>query len=114
MKVYLSGPMRGIEDFNREEFAKATRWLQARGHKVFNPREMDTPDTEERYKRDPLGVARECFLRETHYICTEAEAVVCLSGWQESRGARAERALAEAIGLKVWYLLKLREGYDLY
>lgn len=116
MRIYLAGPMRGIKDFNFPAFHAATARLRAEGHEVFSPAERDVEEfgaavlkTETGSEAEvagnlgvsPLQMARNCFLYDTHYICTRADAVYVLPGWETSRGAKAERALAEAIGLRV-------------
>ena len=116
MNIYVAGPMRGIKDFNFPEFFRASTQLRDLGHNVFNPAERDTveygsekvktatgDDKEVAAKlgKTPLELARECFLADTQFICAEADAIYLLSGWEKSKGAVAERALAEALGLKV-------------
>lgn len=116
MKVYLAGPMRGIPEFNFPAFFAAEKRLKQDGHSVFNPARRD----EERHgpdlsKANPTGseeVAaaqhgfslREALRDDTYYICMHAEAVALLPGWENSKGARAELALSEALGLQVIYL----------
>jgi hypothetical protein len=39
MRVYLAGPMRGCENFNRAAFAHWAQVLRAKGHEVFSPSE---------------------------------------------------------------------------
>lgn len=116
MNIYLAGPMRGIKDFNFPAFFAAAAALRAQGHSVFSPAERDVEEFGAERLRSATGseaevsrnlgmqgltLARKCFLHDTHYICTTADAVYLLPGWQASRGAKAERALAEAIGLQV-------------
>lgn len=117
MKIYLAGPMRGYKDFNFPAFFAAAAKLRAEGHIVFNPAERDTTEWgSERLKsetgseeevanklgfKEGLTLARNCFLADTQWICTESEAIALLPGWRESRGATAEHALHVAIGLKV-------------
>lgn len=116
MNVYLAGPMRGYKDFNFPAFFEAANKLREDGHTVFNPAERDTKEYgSERLKtetgneeevaknlgKEGLSLARECFLADTTFICSQADAIYLLSGWQKSRGAIAERALGEAIGLKI-------------
>jgi uncharacterized protein DUF4406 len=38
------------------------------------------------------------------YICRRAEGIAMLEGWEDSKGARAEHAIAVALGLKIRYL----------
>lgn len=37
MKIFLSGPMTGIPEFNRPAFFEAEAALKAKGHQVWNP-----------------------------------------------------------------------------
>src|SRR6266704_2672419 len=115
MRIYLAGPMRGYKDFNFPTFFAAAAKLRAEGHFVFNPAERDTnAHGAEKLKsetgneqevaknlgyKDGLTLARECFLADTHFICSEADAIYLLPGWGSSKGAIAERALGIAIRL---------------
>lgn len=115
-KVYLAGPMRGIKDFNFPAFFAAADELRANGYEVFNPAERDTKEwgadnlktatgseteVSERLGKNGLSLARECFLADTEFICKHADAIALLPGWENSKGAKAEKALCEAIGLGV-------------
>lgn len=119
MKVYLAGPMRGYKDFNFPAFFEAAHKLRADGHSVFNPAERDvtefgadklkteTGDEQEVARKlgmEGLSLTRKVFLHDTHYICTEADAIALMPGWEKSKGAIAEKSLAEAIGLEVFLL----------
>src|SRR5579875_1365305 len=103
MKVYLSGPMRGIERLNADKFARAARYLQSQGHDVFNPAETDP--------QCPLRRAMEADLT---YICRTAEIVALLPGWERSLGAFAEWALARALGLHIMSLTDEEIGAGQY
>lgn len=112
-RVYVAGPMRGIPEFNFPAFHAATKALRAIGCVVFNPAEKDN----ERHGTDiskgnttgdeAIASAQHGFnLREAlgldlAWICAEADAVALLPGWQNSKGAQAERATAIALGLTV-------------
>jgi hypothetical protein len=47
---------------------------------------------------------REALADDTKFICLEADAIALLPGWENSKGAKAELALSEALGHKVMYL----------
>ncbi len=111
MKIYIAGPMRGIEDFNFPAFHKAAAELRALGHEVFSPAEKDIEIHGDHFKsavgdeaeapsafnlRDALGM-------DLAWICKEADAIAMLPGWHNSKGANAEHATAVALGLKVFY-----------
>lgn len=96
MKLYLSGPMRGHPDLNAPAFHEAAAKLRAQGWEVFNPAEH-----EKVYKR---GGIRAALAHDFEWIIWQADTIAMLPGWLGSLGARAEWALAEAIGLNVIYL----------
>ena len=103
MKIYLAGPMRGYPEFNFPAFHAYAKTLRDQGYEVFSPAEKGM-EKEVGAQYETLSFRRAVFLLDTDYICREAEAVALMPGWDKSSGARAEKALAEAIGLKIMYL----------
>lgn len=120
MKIYLAGPMRGIPEFNFPAFHAATAKLRAEGHYVFNPAERDiehhgvdiskgnTAGCEEMAARDHGFNLREALKDDLEFICLHADAIAMLPGWEKSKGAKAERATAIALGLDVILLPTVR------
>lgn len=116
MKVYLAGPMRGIPEFNFPAFHSAAAFLRDNDFEVFSPAEKDnerhgtdiskgnsTGDEEVATKEHGFNL-REALGIDLAYICSTAEGIVLLPGWEKSRGAQAELATAKALGLKVYTL----------
>lgn len=90
--IYLSGPMTGFPDFNRSLFHSAAAKLRAEGHEVYNPAE---------YKFDGEFPSREAFAEYCQFICTKADTIAMLPGWEFSKGATMEYRLAKICGLKI-------------
>jgi hypothetical protein len=88
--VFLSGPISGVKEY-RENFALAVCEARRRwpGCSVWNPAEI--PDDRE-YTWCMEQCVRALF---------ESSMIYMLPGWRESRGARAEHALAECLGIEV-------------
>jgi len=119
MKLYLAGPMRNYPEFNFPLFHRAAAMLRESGHDVFSPAENDMKnfgadiaegsegcegDLARKLGMDELELRRRVFGEDMAYICAHAEGVALLPGWEDSRGAYAERAVAIALGLEVFYL----------
>lgn len=104
MKLYLAGPMRGIPKSNFPAFDAAAEALRAAGHTVFNPADHDRKCGLTGGKELTHAQRQAVFKADTNFICTKAEGIALLPGWSKSLGAKAEKALAEAIGLSVIYL----------
>ena len=47
--IYISGPMSGIEDLNREAFESAEKKIQKMGHVALNPHRFPEMETYEDY-----------------------------------------------------------------
>jgi hypothetical protein len=104
MKIYLAGPMRGIPKFNKPLFNYAEKLLTKQGYTVFNPARKGI---EKRLGRSPglqenITFRRKVFGLDCAWICKHADGVALLPGWRKSAGAKAERALAKAVGLEVF------------
>jgi hypothetical protein len=121
MKIYLAGPMRGIAEFNFPAFHSASKFLREQvGWEVFSPAEKDQEvhgvEFSAQFKTAesaniPDAEAKGFSLRralgdDTAWICTYADGVAMLPGWEKSRGAQAEVALAKALGLKLFPLVE--------
>jgi Domain of unknown function (DUF4406) len=116
MKIYLAGPMTGIPYFNFPAFHAAAAHLRSAGHQVFNPAERDTERhgvdiSQDNHVGCPAlaetthGFSlREALADDTAFICKEADAIAMLPGWENSKGARAEHALAFALSHTIIYL----------
>jgi hypothetical protein len=113
IKVYLAGPMTGIREFNFPAFHAAAAKLRALGYFVFSPAEADnevygvdiskgnlTGNQELAAKQHSFSF-REALARDMAFICLHADAIALLPGWERSKGAKAERAISEALGLRI-------------
>lgn len=98
MKLYLAGPMSGYPESNYPAFHAAAAKLRAEGHFVFNPAE-GAPETD--HGQDAY---RRCMAVDLAWICAHAEGVALLPGWETSKGACAEVALARALGIEEYGL----------
>ncbi len=90
MKIYVAGPMSGIEDFNYPAFHDMAKKLEAQGHCVMNPAILPKGFSEDDYMDVALAMLRCC------------DAIIMLKGWQGSMGAKAEYALAEKYDLFIF------------
>jgi hypothetical protein len=103
MTVYLSGPMRGIEDFNRPAFAAAAARLRESGYIVIVPGENEEYDEFELASRTTARQKTEFYLsRDIDWIQEAADVVVVLPGWENSEGSKLEVLVAQSIGVPVW------------
>lgn len=91
MKVYISGPMTGIEDYNFPAFHQAAERLQAAGYRVENPASKGVID----------GWTWSDYLRHDLRQLLECDAICLLPGWRNSKGATLEHHVATGLGMAV-------------
>jgi hypothetical protein len=116
-RCYLAGPMSGVPYFNFPAFHAAAAKLRAEGFYVFNPAEADIDrsgvdpsvlnpagDPNGETSKIPGLSRRECLAADLQWIAMEADTIALLPGWEKSSGARAEKALADALNLQVIHL----------
>lgn len=103
MKIYLAGPMKGIEHFNYPVFKSVREDLRSRGYIVRCPAEHDLEvgfDETTDHWDDESRLAAECFQWDIAAVLW-SDAVIVLPGWQESAGAMLETQVAAATGTPV-------------
>ena len=91
MTVYISGPITGREGY-REAFAAEAHRLREQGFVVLDPSML------------PEGLGdHETYMHICLPMVEVADRLVMLPGWENSVGARQERALAQRLGKPVEY-----------
>ena len=91
MTVYISGPITGREGY-REAFAAEAHRLREQGFVVLDPSML------------PEGLGdHETYMHICLPMVEVADRLVMLPGWENSVGARQERALAQRLGKPVDY-----------
>ena len=110
--VYIAGPMRGHQYFNFPAFDRANEDLLAEGYSVISPADLDRE-----HGFDPMSLPEDydwLDLQKIDFSLHDAidrdvaalkgsDAIYLLDGWEQSRGALAEKSLAEWLGLMVMY-----------
>ena len=86
--AYIAGPITGVENY-WEAFEKAEDEIRALGFIPISP------------SRLPEGMTNEQYMRINFASIDAADVVFFLPGWENSAGARLERAYCEYIGKAV-------------
>lgn len=92
-KIYISGPMTGLPNYNFEAFNSETERLRSRGHDVINPAELCV-------ELDPAASWQECMRVDIAALVT-CSAIHLLPGWRCSKGATLEYHIAERLGMEI-------------
>lgn len=93
IKIYISGPMRGIPDLNFAEFDKAVDRAKYLGHVPISPADLDRQDGNPPYPEGSPGWLR-FFAERDLLTLLQCDAIAVLPGWENSVGARMEVATA--------------------
>jgi hypothetical protein len=90
-KVYISGPITGMPNGNREAFIEAERQLRLLGFTPMNPFNINTE--EDRQDRD------QC-LKNDIKVLMDCQYIFMLPGWDKSKGACLEKGLCDILHIK--------------
>lgn len=90
-RIYLSGPMSGIENHNFPAFNAEAARLRALGYSVINPAEVN-PDTSMSW--------HECLRVDIKLLC-DCDMLALLPGWEHSNGAHLELHIAHRLGMYI-------------
>jgi hypothetical protein len=110
-KLYIAGSMSGHDDFNFPLFFKAEEFLSSQGYDVVNPARLDC---DAGFPLERLKQLNEAEFKEFLNGATKrdldalqgCDGIVMLPGWEDSKGARAEKAVAEWMHKQIKYLNK--------
>ena len=102
-RVYIAGPMQGKPLYNFPLFDAAAKQFSKFGYDVISPAELDRQAGFDPAKGD---VVTPEFLEQARKRDLEAlltcDGIAMLPGWEDSKGARAEHAVALWAGLSVY------------
>ena len=112
--------MTTYKQFNFPAFDEAAEKFRKRDFKIFNPADHDRkllgkPNNWLPEEKDSEGpwvkwaikgapTLRDMLGADLAWIAQSADAIAMLPGWENSKGANAEWALAKALGLKIYYV----------
>ena len=100
--IYIAGPMTGYPEFNFPAFDAARDYLE-RDWNVISPADMDRElGFDAAVDEVTAEFLRDAMRRDINAIMA-VDAVYALAGWEQSKGASAEVALAEWRGIPVYY-----------
>ncbi|MCI0440741.1 MAG: DUF4406 domain-containing protein [Chloroflexi bacterium] len=106
--AYLSGRMRGLEDFNFPAFHRQAEWLRSKGWTVFSPAERDESDFA---LNGDWAVGEEhgldYFMQYDLAAVAQTDCVICMPGWELSQGARLEAMVAVELGHPVFEIKRV-------
>lgn len=98
LKVYISGPMTGLPEFNYPAFNSMAERIAAKGHIPLNPAKALNGEG---------GHPREAHMRADIAMVMEADAILLLPGWYKCKGSLLEVQIAAEIGLRIVELQEL-------
>lgn len=89
-KVYISGPITGIDFGNRFAFMCARSALELCGYEAVDPSEVQLDD----------DASWADYMKADLKLLLDCDYIYMLEGWEDSKGARIERELAENLGIE--------------
>jgi len=111
MRIYISGKMRNVPLYNFPAFDAAAEAIRRDGNKAINPADLDRemgfhpeelPDDWDWSSFPPGTDVSEFVDRDLDALAT-CDAIYMLPGWEQSKGATAEHAVAQWRGLTIFY-----------
>lgn len=105
MKIYLSGPITNMPNYNAEAFAEAETALHTLGINAINPIRLSDRvfSTFRAISKEPT---RHDFMKVDIIELCQCDGILMLDGWTKSWGAKWERIIAKhIIDIPVYYSL---------
>ncbi len=104
--IYIAGPMTGHENFNFDAFDEASLRHKELGYEVINPADLSRKlSVTCNVPLEDLSI-REIAHKDLITLLTRATHMYMLNGWQNSKGAKAEHAIAQWLDMTIIYQSK--------
>lgn len=105
-RIYVSGKMSDLPDFNFDKFEKAERQLLDKGYSVVNPHKIPENQVE--------GMSwGQYMVNDLRYIL-QCDAIAVLDDWTTSPGAQLEMLFAQREGKKIYLINNLGDLEEFY
>lgn len=106
MRVYISGPISGIENGNKESFEQAADAVRDCGDTPVNPHEVGASVPRRFPEWDSMTERAQWneYMKADLAAMLGCDEVVALEGWRNSRGAVDEISTALRYGMRVYGL----------
>lgn len=92
MKIYISGPISDMPEFNAPAFNEAALVLRNAGNDVVNPSELDNAEHHQTWAH---------YMKRDIALLVFCDEIQVLSGWQGSRGATLECLIGSLLDMPV-------------
>jgi hypothetical protein len=83
--------MTGLPYFNYPAFWEAEKFLISKGFSVKSPHHTPRQDSWSAYMRLDITMLCEC------------DSIYMLPGWENSKGAKLEKMIADSLGMEIFY-----------
>lgn len=88
MKIFISGPMRGLPNYNFDKFDSVEKWLIAAGYDVVNPAHISRS-----YKETTILNNKDKFnemVKRQLSALEQCDAILVLDNWEKPEGVKTE------------------------
>ena len=93
MRVYISGPITGVDDY-KDKFIDAEDRLNGEGFEVINPAAVEFPYAQLSYEE---------YMKIDMFLLDMCDVIYLLKGWNKSCGANREFGYAMAKDMVIMY-----------
>ena len=93
MLIYISGRIKNNDNY-REDFKNAEQWLKLNGYRPINTVAIGDSMPQLTYEQ---------YMQLDYRLIDIADGIYMLTGWQKSKGAKAELAYAKSLKKKIYY-----------
>lgn len=99
MKLYVSGPMTGLPEWNFPAFNTAAAKVRSLGYEAVNPVDINP---------DPATPWEMCLRSDLKALC-DCDGIVMIHGWEHSKGAHLELMVAHRLAMPVFFINSLHK-----